>query len=73
MKANEYRIHRNARGSYSILFEDGSVSVSFLPSRREAEAHLAWMIAQDNAALARELRSGDMEATVLASAQAVRP
>jgi hypothetical protein len=47
MKAHEYKIHRNARGSYSILFEDGSVSVSFLPSRREAETHLAWMVKQD--------------------------
>jgi hypothetical protein len=56
MKPTDYThvtIHRNARGSYSILFKDGSIAASFVPSAREAAKHAAHIDAQEIALAAR--------------------
>lgn len=59
-------IRRNARGSYSILFADGSLSVSFIPTRQQAEAEAARLDAELRREALRGLRNADLTAVVVA-------
>lgn len=58
-------IRRNARGSYSILFADGSLSVSFVPTMKQAELEAARLDAMIRRDALRGLRNADLAAVVV--------